>query len=439
MTRHVIIGSGVAGFMAAQTLRGLDPQAEITLVSDDPHGFYSRPGLAYLLSGEIPEKRLFIFSKKGRLTVDLQHIKAHVTRLDPRAHAIETTTAGKSAGRLGYDRLLIATGASAVPLGVPGAGLQGIVKLDDLQDTRQILALARRAKTAVVVGGGVVGIELVEGLAAHGIKVHYFLRGERYWPAVLSEDESKIVERHLLEDEVVIHPHTEVAEVLGRLGKVSGVRTSQGNVVACDLLAVGIGVRSNLGLAREAGLKTERGIQVNEYLQTSDPDIFAAGDVAQIYDPLSGRSSVDNLWYPARKQGHAAALNMAGQKQAYQRSAAVNVLRLAGVMTTIIGAIGGIPEEGQAYTTRGSSETWQPLPNTLPAESGTDVSHLRLVVGEQALLGALVMGSQKISRPLREMVNARVDISPIRAKLLQSGENLGQDILDFWIKTKGAG
>jgi NAD(P)H-nitrite reductase large subunit len=195
-------------------------------------------------------------------------------------------------------------------------------------------------------------------------------------------------------------------------------------------------VKACIELAQAAGLKTDRGILANEYFQTSDPDIFVAGDVAQIFDPSSGHSSIDNLWYPGRKQGRVAALNMAGQNQIYQRTVAINVLLLAGVMTSIIGAIGSGREEGQAYTTRGSSETWQQLPNTIATESGTAVSQLRLMVGEQTLLGALVMGDQKISRPLRELINNQVDITPIRDQLLHSSAELGQCVMDYWIKTK---
>jgi hypothetical protein len=129
-------------------------------------------------------------------------------------------------------------------------------------------------------------------------------------------------------------------------------------------------------------------------------------------------------------------MNMAGQKQVYKRTVAVNVLLLAGIMTTIIGAIGSGRDDGPAYTTRGSSETWQQLPNTIATETGTDVSHLRLMVGEQILLGALVMGDQTISRPLRDMINAQVDITPIKPQLLQSDAQLGQSVMDYWIKTK---
>jgi len=432
MTRYVIIGTGVAGFSAVQTLSSLEPGANITQVSDDPHGFYSRPGLAYYLTGEIPEKQLFPFLKRGKLNLDVQQVSGRVTHLDPQSHSIVINPAGT----LVYDRLLLATGAKSVPLDIPGGDLHGVVKLDNLEDTRKILSMIRRTKTAVVIGGGVLGIELVEGLGAQNVKVNYLLRGDWYWSNVLAEAESRMLERNLVHDGVTLHHRTEIVEILAKKGKVTGVRTSKGDIIRCDMLAVGIGVKACIELAQAAGLKTDRGILVNEYLQTSEPDIFAAGDVAQIFDPSSGYSSIDNLWYPGRKQGRVAALNMAGQNQIYQRTVAINVLLLAGVMTSIIGAIGSGREEGQAYTTRGSSETWQQLPNTIATESGTAVSQLRLMVGEQTLLGALVMGDQKISRPLRELINNQVDITPIRDQLLHSSAELGQCVMDYWIKTK---
>jgi NAD(P)H-nitrite reductase large subunit len=435
MTRHVIIGTGIAGYTAAETLRTMDPSAEVLLVSDDPYGFYSRPGLAYYLTGEIPEKQLFLFSRKGKLNLDVNHIKGQVTRIDPATHSINI----KSSGKVAYDRLLLATGSSGVSLDVPGSNLQGLVKLDDMQDTRKILSMIRNTRTAVVVGGGVVGIELVEGLAARGVKVHYLLRGDWFWSNVLGEIESGMIERPLTHHEVILHHHEEIVEILGKRGKVCGVRTSTGKILKCEMVAVGIGVKARMELALAAGLQTERGILVNEYMQTSAPDVYAAGDVAQILDPSSGRSSIDNLWYPGRKQGRIAAFNMAGQKEMYKRSVATNVLLLAGVMTTIIGAVGSGRDEGQVSTMRGSSETWKQLPNTIAAESGTDVSHVRLVVGEQKLLGALIMGDQKISRPLRDLINAQVDISPIRSQLFQPSAQLGQSVMDYWLKAKSGG
>jgi 3-phenylpropionate/trans-cinnamate dioxygenase ferredoxin reductase component len=193
MTRYAVVGTGIAGISAAQTLRSLEPGAQITLVSEDTHGFYSRPGLAYYLTGEIPEKQLFPNLQKGKHKLEVQDTIGRVTRIDPRSHTLEINPRKG----LRYDRLLLATGAKSVSLDVPGNDLQGVIKLDDLEDVRTSLSLIRHSKTAVVVGGGVLGIEMVEGLAAQNVKVHYLLRGDWYWSNVLVEPEARMLERNL--------------------------------------------------------------------------------------------------------------------------------------------------------------------------------------------------------------------------------------------------
>jgi NAD(P)H-nitrite reductase large subunit len=170
----------------------------------------------------------------------------------------------------------------------------------------------------------------------------------------------------------------------------------------------------------------------NEYLQTSDPDIYTAGDCAQVFDPQTKHSIVDSLWTPGRTQGRTAALNMAGQKMAYQRNVDVNVLRLAGIMVSIIGSVGRGRDEDLVSVARGSSETWSQLPNSLSTEHGDELNHLRLMVGERTLLGGLVLGDQKLSIPLQDMINNQTDITPIRDRLIQTSPDLGQVIMDFW-------
>lgn len=433
MPRYVIVGMGVAGISAAEKLRKVDQSAEIAIIGDDPHGFYSRPGLAYSLNGEIPENSLYLYSKNDWKALKLsQVIKGRVTRLDPTSHHIEIDLTG----RLAYDQLLLATGSTAVPIQVPGAHLKGVVKLDTFEDSRQILDQARRAGSAVVVGGGIIAVELVEGLLARKVKVHYLLRGERYWSNVLDESESRFIEARLEHEGVQLHHQTEIAQILDRRGRVDGVRTTTGETIPCKLVAVGVGVKARMELAQAAGLKTERGILANEYLQTSDPDIFAAGDAAQIFDLATQRSLIDTLWNPSREQGQLAALNMAGYCQPYRRPIATNVLRLAGVMITIIGAVGSGSDRDLVSVARGSSETWLQLPNTLAMESGDALDHLRLMVGEHTLLGALLMGDQKLSLPLQELVSNQADITPIRARLLQPNAPLGQIVMDFWSSLK---
>jgi NAD(P)H-nitrite reductase large subunit len=333
---------------------------------------------------------------------------------------------------LSYDKLLIAVGAQALPLEIPGAHLGGVVKLDHMEDAKHILKLVHRGRNALVVGGGITALELVEGLLARGMKVHYLLRGDRYWSNVLDVQESRIIEARLQEEGVTLHHHAEVVEVNGKNGRVNAIRLLNGQTLKCDLLAYAIGIRPRVELAKQAGLTLERGILVNEYLQTDDDDIYAAGDVAQVYDPMTGRSILDSLWNPAREQGRVAGLNMAGKRTAYIKSAPFNVTRLAGLTTTIIGSVGRGRDDDLVGIARGDSETWRSLPDAMIAQSGFEVNRVRVMVGERELIGAIVMGDQNLSLPLEKMITGKVDISPIRERLLAPHAKIGDVITEFW-------
>lgn len=425
---YVIIGSGVAGIAAIEAIRSLDSDSDVTLIGNDPYGFYSRPGLAYYLTGELHDKALFPRTPDDLKKLNFRYIKGKVTRISRAEHVLEL----QNQSRLPYDRLLIAVGAQAMPLEVPGANLEGVLKLDHMSDAKLILKQARRGKTAVVVGGGITALELVEGLLSRGMKVHYLLRGDRYWSNVLDEQESLIIEHRLQEEGVWLTYHAEVIEVLGRNGKVSGVRLLNGQMLKCDLVAYAIGIRPRVDLAKQAGLAIDRGILVNQFLQTNDPNIFAAGDVAQAYDPMSGRSILDSLWAPARQQGHVAGLNMAGRKTAYVKAPPFNVTRLAGLTTTIIGTVGRGRDDDLVGIARGDSETWRQLPDSMVAQTGFEVNRLRLLVGEKTLLGAIIMGDQKLSFPLEKIISEHLDISPIREQLLAPNAKVSDVIAEFW-------
>lgn len=426
--KYVIIGSGVAGIAALEAIRSVDASGEIILIGDDPYGFYSRPGLAYYLTGELHDKALFPRSAEDLRKLNFRYIDGHLTKIMRAEHSLQLN----NQSTVSYDRLLIAVGAQAMPLEVPGADLEGVLKLDHMQDAKQIVKAARRGKTAVVLGGGITALELVEGLLSHGMKVHYLLRGERYWSNVLDEQESRIIEHRLQEEGVVLHYHAEVVEVIGRNGKVHSIHLLDGQLLKCDLVAYAIGIRPRVELAKQAGLAIDRGILVNEYLQTNDPDIFAAGDVAQAYDPASKRSILDSLWGPARQQGHTAGLNMAGRKTVYNKSVPFNITRLAGLTTTIIGTVGRGRDDDLVGIARGDSETWRDLPDSLVAQTGFNVNRLRLLVGEKTLLGAILIGDQKLSFPLEKIISGNMDISSIRDRLLASNAKVGDVIAEFW-------
>jgi NADPH-dependent 2,4-dienoyl-CoA reductase/sulfur reductase-like enzyme len=185
-------------------------------------------------------------------------------------------------------------------------------------------------------------------------------------------------------------------------------------------------------LAHAADLKTDRGILVDEYLRSSHPDIFAAGDVAQVHDPLSGRSVLDTLWGVAVAQGRAAGRNMAGTSAPYRKAVPFNVTRLAGLTTTIIGTVGRGSDSDLIGIARGDSETWRQLPDAIVAQRDFEANRLRVLVGDDTLIGAIVMGDQTLSQPLHHLVNNRVPIAPIRERLLQPEGQLGEAIAQFW-------
>lgn len=412
--RFVIVGSGIAALSAAEAIRTYDAFSEIVLISEEPHEFYSRPGLAYFLRGDFPERQLVIRNRQQIETLRLHRVTGRVLSID-RVHHELTLAHGE---RWRYDRLLLATGALAAPPPFPGGELDGVVKLDGLDDARHILERVRRGRPAVVVGGGITALELAEALNARRMKVQFFLRGQRYWSDVLDETESLMVMDRLRNEGIVIRTQTQVKQALGRGGRLEAVETTTGEVVPCQVLAVAIGVRPRTELAKNAGLCVGKGITVNEYLTTSDPDIFAAGDVAEVTNPRTGVAALDVLWPSALAQGKAAGANMAGQVTPYIKEVPFNVTLLAGLRTAIIGNVGGGANEDLVAITRGESEEWRILPRSWFVENQDGTSRLRLVVGERTLLGAIIMGDQSWTRPLRQMIMGRVDIGPVRPHLL---------------------
>ena len=427
--RHLLIGIGPAAISAAEAIRGADAGAEIVVVGADPHGYYSRPGLAYYLAKEVPEKWLRPFTAGDFARLDLTFVSERAAAIDPGGHRV----ALESGRELPYDRLLLATGSTAIPAKVPGTDLDGVVKLDDLDDARDIVRRSRDAKAAVVVGGGITALEIVEGLQAHGVRVDYFMRQDRYWRNVLSETESRVVEQGLRDEGVRVHNFTELAGILGRDGRVAGVETADGTRIPCDLVAVAIGVGARIELAREAGLDCARGILVDDYLRSSAEDVFAAGDVAETTNPVTGRRTMEVLWNSAVLKGRVAGLNMATEPgEVYQSGVPLNVTRLAGWHTTIIGTVGSGKDSDLEGLSRGDSQTWSEIGDAVAVETQADGARVRLALGERTLAGAVVMGDQALSFPLQELIEARADVGGIAASLRATGAAFAELIEGCW-------
>jgi NAD(P)H-nitrite reductase large subunit len=442
MTRYVIVGSGVAGIGAIDGIRSMDEHGEIVLICEEKEGYYSRPGLAYYLTGELPESQLFPHKHRNYKQEKIDRVHARAIRLSFAERLVELS----NGQRIPYESLLIATGSRASRIKIPGISGDGVLKLDNIEDARRITRCAREIHRAAVVGGGITALEIVEGLLSRKVKVDYILRGERYWSNVLDEPESRRIEHRLREEGVQIYFNTEVAEVLEKKGRMVGLRTKEGLQIPGEALFAAVGVQPRKELAESSGLKMDRGILVNENLQTSQPDVFAAGDVAQVFDPLTGGYVLDTLWGPAREQGIIAGKNMAAGLvdkpfTTYAKPVPFNVTRLAGLTTTIIGLVGSGEDHDLVGIARGDSEVWRRLPDAIACQAGFDVNRIRLLLGEKTILGAVVMGDQTLSRPIQQLVSTQVDISSICADLLYPDAPVSDIIAGFWARyhEKGGG
>jgi NAD(P)H-nitrite reductase large subunit len=432
--RYVIVGSGPAAIKACEGIRSLDTLGEITIVGREPEGYYSRPGLAYYLADEVAEAGLFPMDRLDFARMGVTYVHGTVEQLRPSDGEIVLGD-GRT---IGYDRLLLATGSRAIVPAVDGVELDGVVKLDDLQDARAIIARSRQAKSAVVVGGGITALEIVEGLVARKVKVHYCMRKDRYWSNVLAEAESRLVEERLRRCGVTLHYYTELGRVVGRGGEVTAVETVAGETIPCQMVGLAIGVSPIKALAEAGGLQCARGVLTDEYLRSSDPAIFAAGDLAETRDPGTGRGTLEVLWSSALEKGWVAGVNMAAAPAdgpgvlAYRKSISLNVTRLAGYRVTIMGRVGSGEDADVKGVVRGDSETWSRLGDATTVVADSKDRHVRLVLGEDSIVGAVVMGDQEVSFALQGLIGHQVPLGPARDRLLEPRAPLAPLAEEAW-------
>lgn len=436
MRRYVIIGNGAAGINAAEELRKRDARASITILTDERYPMYSRPGLAYVLIDEVSDQQAIARKPEWYAAQRIDLVFSRAERIDLDRRCVH---AGNGQA-FPYDALLIAAGARAVSAPFPGGNLDGVVYLDNMDNALDIIRRARSAQAAVVVGGGITALELAEGLAHHKVETHYFVRKNNLWSALLNDHESRLVERQIVHHSVHIHYGTETAEIVGRDGKVAGVRTTKGEVVECQIVGVAIGVKPNLTLAKGTPLALDRGILTDEYLQTNLPGVYAAGDCAQIYDAWSGEHRCDSLWPTAIASARAAAINMTGARQPYRKGVPFNAALLFGLHLTAIGQVAAAGRGGEddaeelSFISRGSSEVWTAKPGggytSAWAEDGT--SSKRLVIRENTIVGALLLGNQRLADPLRDLIDRRIDVSSFKPRLMAGGDILAEAIMEAW-------
>lgn len=305
----VIVGGGAAGHAAAETLRNAGYMGKLTLLSADAAPPVDRPNLSKdYLAGTAPEEWIPLRPPEyfAEQQIDLV-LGRRVTKIDVAERRVETDD-GQS---YGYDALLLATGASPIRLTVPGAELPHVHYLRSLADSRGIIAAAEQAKRAVVIGSGFIGLEVAASLRKRGLEVHVVSPDARPLERVLGAALGELIKKLHEEQGVTFHLGTQASAI-----EASKVKLANGGEIAAELVVVGIGVKPDTALAEAAGIELDRGVKVNQYLETSVSGIFAAGDIARWPDPHSGESIRVEHWVVAQRQGQIAARNMLGQRQA---------------------------------------------------------------------------------------------------------------------------
>jgi NADPH-dependent 2,4-dienoyl-CoA reductase/sulfur reductase-like enzyme/nitrite reductase/ring-hydroxylating ferredoxin subunit len=306
----VIIGGGAAGFAAAERLRRVQYQGSIVMLSQDGAAPVDRPNLSKdYLAGNAPEEWVPLrpdsyYAENG---IELR-LGTAATGIDRRGRAVELA----DGTRIAFDRLLLATGAEPVRLSFPGVDQPQVHVLRSLADSRAIIEAAKQAKRAVVIGASFIGLEVAAALRHRKIEVHVVAPDKRPMERVLGPQMGDFV-RSLHESQgVVFHLEDTVVAIEGKRAKLKS-----GGTLEADLVVMGVGVRPRIELAEKAGLKIDRGISVDAFLETSEPGIFAAGDIARWPDPHTSKAIRVEHWVVAERQGQTAALNMLGQREAF--------------------------------------------------------------------------------------------------------------------------
>ena len=316
-TTHLIVGASLAGAKAAETLRAEGFDGPLIMIGQESERPYERPPLSkeYLL-GKAERDTIYVHPPQwyAEHDVDLR-LGVTVTGLHPGSHEVSLA----DGSRTGYSKLLLATGSSPRRLTVPGADLGGVLYLRTVQDSDRLKAAFQDASRVAIIGGGWIGLETAAAARTAGAAVTVLERGELPLLRVLGREAAEVFADLHREHGVDLRCGVQVAEITGSNGIADGVRLADGSRVEADVIVAGIGITPNSQLAVEAGLETGNGVVVDARLRSSDPDIYAAGDVATAFHPLLGKHIRVDHWYNALHQPQTAAKAMLGQDVAYDR------------------------------------------------------------------------------------------------------------------------
>jgi NAD(P)H-nitrite reductase large subunit len=323
--RYVIIGGGITGTTCAQELKKLDSSALITLVSEESHALYSRVLLPHYVKGKVQRERVFLKHESWYEEQEIEWIRGEqVTRLDPKNHFVEI-----SCGReIEYDKVLIATGGELKTLEGEPRGVSYMRTLDDTDHFAQLLNERDKHTRAGIYGGGFIACEYLNIFAHYKIPTCIAFRGPHFWSSTLAPEAGALINLYLIEQGVDLHPIADFKEMIGEK-ELEGFSTTLGQH-ACSILGVGVGIAPDFSFLEGSGVDVGHGVKTNEYLETNQKDVYAAGDVAEFFDVVVGRHVRVGNWMNAQMQGRAVAKFMVGERTPFNlvSSYATNALGL---------------------------------------------------------------------------------------------------------------
>ena len=310
----VILGNGVSGITAARHIRKHSDH-EITVVSDETDHFFSRTALMYIYMGHMRLQDTQPYEKWFWEKNRIQLLRARIVRIDFASKKLFTT----QGDAIAYDKLVLSLGSKSNKFGWPGQDLEGVHGLYHVQDLEAMERHSPGLKKAVVVGGGLIGVEMAEMFHSRGISVSFLVRESNFWNNILPPEESAMVSRHLREHHIDLQLETELKEILpdGSGQKCGAILTGNGDRIDCGFVGLTVGVSPNIAFLQQSELETGKGILVNEYLETNLPDVYAIGDCAELRQPQPGRRSIEAVWYTGRMMGETVAQTITGHRRAY--------------------------------------------------------------------------------------------------------------------------
>jgi len=400
MQQFIIIGNSAAGIAAVEAIRQKDKESKIVVISDEDYPAYCRCLISYYLAGDVKEEKILYRLENFYKENDVELLlNKKVIRVDPKKNRIVF----EDKSSLSYDSLLIATGASPKFPEIKGIKKNGVFGFRTIKDVKDIDSLLPVVKTAVVLGGGLIGLKAAYAIKKRNIETKVIIKSKQLLSQVLDFEAASFVQRKLEENGIEIILGQDVIEVIGN-GDIKAVKLDSGKVLATSLVIVGKGVAPNIDLIKDTEVKVNEGIIANSLMQTNIPNIYTAGDVCESFDLTQGELSVNALWPIAVEQGRVAGINMIGDNVSYAGSLGMNSLEFFGLPTVSLGIF-------RLKETIGFQEIKK-------VDAKLSI-YKKLILKNNCLVGAVLVGDIKNSGVFLRLIKERIDVSTFKDKLLQ--------------------